>query len=336
MALAVKIRKEKAEEARRKLIGFNLFDSEYKILINGDYVLLPVSGKPEGFKVVDIPLQKRNKRKSFKDRLGEILTENEISQVRTSFDLIGNIAIVEIPPDLEKKETEIARALLDSIKAVKVVFKKEGSVYGSERIRKLKYLAGEDRSETVHTENGIKLKLDIKDVYFSPRLSYERLRILSRVNDGEIIADLFAGVGPFTLLIAKDRKVKVYAIDINARAIEYLKENIELNRLEGEVIVIHGDAMKVAPRRVADRIIMNLPKKSHEFLPLAFDVLKEKGGVIHFYTIAPEEELFTQGERTIKKIAEEKGVIARIENSKVVRSYSPGNYHVVFDIRVIS
>ncbi|GCC11584.1 ribosomal protein L11 methyltransferase [archaeon] len=336
MALAVKIRKEKAEETRKKLIESNLFDSEYKILINGNYVLLPVIGKPEGFEVVDIPLKKRKKRKNFRDRLGEILTENEISQVRTSFDLIGDIAVVEIPPDLEKKEKEIARALLDSVKAVKAVFKKEGSVYGSERIRKLKFLAGEHRSETVHTENGIKLKLDIKDVYFSPRLSYERLRVLSRVNDGEIIVDLFAGIGPFALLIAKNRKVKVYALDINARAIEYLKENVKLNRLEGEAIVIHGDAMKVAPQRVADRVIMNLPKKSHEFLPLAFDVLKEKGGVIHFYTIAPEEELFTQGERTIKRIAEEKRVNVRIENSKVVRSYSPGNYHVVFDIRVVS
>ncbi len=335
MALAVKVPREKAEEVRRKLLRDKLFDSRYKIKSHGNFILLPVKAPIEGLETVEIAMEERKKRKSFRERLGEILTKEELSHVRTSFDLIGDIAVIEVPEELEHRENEIAEALLLSVKAVKAVFKKESAISGSERVRKLKYLAGEERTETLHLENGIRLKLDIAKVYFSPRLSYERLRLLSKVKEGEVIADLFAGVGPFAILMARNKSVKVYAIDINARAIEYLRENIKLNRLRGEVIAIHGDAFKVAPRGVADRVIMNLPRSSHEFLPLAFDVLKKEGGIIHFYTIAPEEDLFTKGEKLIKEAAEEKGKRIEIEEKKVVRSYSPRNYHVVFDVRVI-
>lgn len=334
MALAVKVPKRKAEEAKRRLVREKLFDPSRKIEARGEYVFLPVSSPPEGYEVVEAQLEERRKRKGFEERLGEFLSPEEMKHVSTSFDLIGGIAILEVPLGLESRENDIAEALLDSVKAVRAVFKKEGRVTGRERVRRLRFLAGENRTETLHRENSIRLKLDIGRVYFSPRLSYERQRVASKVEDGEVIVDLFAGVGPFALLFARNRMVKVYAIDINASAVKYLEENIKLNRLKGEVVPLLGEASRVAPRWVADRVIMNLPRRSHEFLPLALEVLRKEGGVLHFYTLEPEEELFARGIKLAERVARKRGKALELEDSRVVRSYSPRRYHVAYDFRV--
>jgi tRNA (guanine37-N1)-methyltransferase len=73
----------------------------------------------------------------------------------------------------------------------------------------------------------------VTKVYFSPRLSQERLRIAQKVRGGEVVIDMFAGVGPFSIQIAKKfNNVKVYAIDTNPVAIQFLKQNIALNKIE--------------------------------------------------------------------------------------------------------
>ncbi len=202
-----------------------------------------------------------------------------------------------------------------------------------ERVRELKFLAGENRTETFYKEHGCRFRLDVAKVYFSPRLSHERERILAQTKDGEIVVDLFAGVGPFSILLAKHRDVKVYAIDINPAAIDYLKWNIALNKLEGRVVPLLGDAREVAPRNVATRVIMNLPKSSAQFLDLAFETIKQ--GTIHFYTISPEQDLYNSKIEFIKKVAEEKNKQVEIINKRIVRPYSPYHYHVVIDVKVL-
>ncbi len=227
---------------------------------------------------------------NLKELLKDKLTEDELKLLRRSFDVVGDIAIIEIPPELEHKEKIIAEALLSEHKNIKVVAKKASKVEGVERIRRVKVIAGENRTITLHKENGIVLKVDVNKVYFSPRLSSERLRILNQVKDGERIIDMFAGVGPYSILIAKNKDVEIDAIDINPHAYQLLLENMKLNKLKGKIVPHLGDAAEVIKTlRPADRIIMNLPEKAVEYLNLAASKIKN-GGIIHLYTFLKEGE----------------------------------------------
>jgi len=333
MALAIKVPRQEAEKVRQELLRKELFDPEYRISSRGRFVFLPVKARPRGYEVVEVDLEKREKKKSFEEVLKEILTPEELSQVKKSFDFVGDIALLEVPPQLEHREKEIAMALLSSVKAVKSVFKKKGRIGGRERVREVEHLAGEKKTETLHRENGIVLRLDVARVYFSPRLSYERQRVERKVVEGEVIVDLFAGVGPFSIFFARNKDVKVYALDLNPWAIEYLKKNIEMNPLKGEVIPLLGDAEKAAPRGVAHRVIMNLPREGEKYLPLALEVLGEKG-TIHFYTIEGEEELFRRGKELAQELARERGRSLEVEEARVVKSYSPRHYHVAYDLKI--
>lgn len=334
--LGVKAAVKDAEKVRRKLLRLGALDSKLKIRREKNFVVLPVKIEKikelKKFETTEVDFEAQEIRKKFSEYLLQFLPEEETRHVRTSFDIIGNIAVIEISEKLERYEQKIAESLMLAHKNIKTVFKKGSEVRGTERVRELKFLWGEEKTETLYKEHGCRFRLDVAKVYFSPRLSYERQRILKQVKDGEVIVDLFAGVGPFSILLARYRNVKVYAIDINPAAVEYLKENVKLNKVEDRVIPLLGDAHEVAPRKVASRVIMNLPKSSDKYLDLAFDVLKE--GVIHFYTISPEDDLYDSKVEFIRKIAKEKNRRIKILNKRIVRPYSPRNYHVGIDVVV--
>ena len=131
----------------------------------------------------------------------------------------GDIVILEIPEDLEGYKNLIGEAALKFTKR-KAVFRKKSEIKGIIRTRELEHIAGEVVSETIHHEFGCKLMLDVKKVYFSPRLATERKRVADNVKDNEIIVDMFAGFGPFPILITKDHDVQIYAIDIESRGLQ--------------------------------------------------------------------------------------------------------------------
>lgn len=204
-----------------------------------------------------------------------------------SFDIVGDIAIIKFREDIDLNE--IADYILKKHKNIKNVAVDYG-VTGKTRVRNLELIRGE-RTETIHREYGVRIKVDISKVYFSPRLATERWKVVSSVNDGEVIYDMFAGCGPFSVLIAKYRNVRIYAGDINPYAIEYLKENIRLNKV-GNIYPLLGDAKEIyrkIPEKV-DRVIMNLPHSASEFIPYAIETLKKRG-VIHYYEILPKDEV---------------------------------------------
>lgn len=274
----------------------------------------------------------------FKELLKGKLREEELKAVKRAFDIIGDIAIVEIPQGLEGKERLIAEAIAKFHKNVKVVCKKAGAVSGEERIREVKVIFGEERTETIHFENNCKFKLDVSKVFFTPRLASERLRILKKVRKNEVVVDLFSGVGPYAIQIAKfsDPKV-VYAIDKNPNAYNYLVENIRLNKVQGKVIPFLGDCREVVKKvgiKGVDRIIMNLPKSADNFLDVAFGICK-KGSVVHFYYFLREEELFSKGEDIIKKNALKFGREVKFLEERKCGELAPRIYRVVIDFQVL-
>ena len=330
--LGVRVPAKDAQRVKRELKEAGALDTSKKAARDGDFVIFPVKGEVEGHDTVETEFKGFRGHRKLKDVLSEHLTPEEISLAKRAFDTIGDIAIIEVPPELEAQEKFIAKALTEAHKNIRSVYKKSGDIRGEQRTRELKFLYGEERTETLHKEHRMKLKLDISKTYFSPRLSAERERILSQTKDGEVVVDLFAGIGPFSILLAKNRDLKAYAIDTNPHAFEYLKENIRINKVGDRVVPLLGDCRQVAPKGAATRVIMNLPKSSDEFLGLAFDTVKE--GIVHYYAISPEEDLYESKIDFIKKVAEKKRKKIEILNRKIVRPYSPYNYHIAIDIGV--
>ncbi len=249
-----------------------------------------------------------------KELLKNVLGEEELEIAPSSFDVVGDIAIIKIPPQLEKKEKKIGEQLL-KFKNVKTILKKEGKVGEEFRIRKYKFLGGEKRKETLHKEYGCRYKLNIEKVYFSPRIGSERERIVKQVKKGEKILVLFAGIGPYAIQIAKNREVDIYAIEINPKAVKYFKENTKLNKVENKIKVFEGDVRKIVPKlkEKFDRIIMPLPKDAENFLDLA-KLVSKKNTIIHSYIFAT-----SKGE-AIKKI--DKKVINCVECGTYSRDIS--------------
>lgn len=273
------------------------------------------------------------KAKNIKEVLRDILTEEELKEVVGSFDIIGDIAITEIAPSLISKEKKIAEAITQVHKHIKVVAKKQSAMQGEYRTRKLKIIFGENRTETLHKENNVEMLMDIAKVYFSPRLSYERKRIAEQVRDNEKILALFAGIGPFPLVIAKNnKKCEITAIELNPVGVEYMKKNIALNKIKN-IDVIYGDVAEIIPKNYsdyADRIIMPLPKGGEAFLKTAC-IGAKNNAIIHFYTFADVKDPFAQAHEKIFSCLGKKNV--EIVFERVVRPFSPGIVQIVIDFK---
>jgi len=348
-ALAVVVARARGEDVRRLLASIGVLDHSLKIKNLGDELAIPLS-KPlsreveewlrEAYKAVikeeefeEIP----KKPKTVLEWLGDKLPPHLLAVVPRSWDLIGDIAIVEIPDELLGREKLIAEAILALHKNIKSVYMKTGPVSGNFRVRELRLIGGEDKSVTMHREHGALFYVDVKNVYFSPRLATERKRVAEQVKDGEVVLDMFSGVGPFAIQIALRRRALVHAIELNPVAYECLKKNIELNKLKGRVIPHLGDAREVVEKHLPhnfDRVIMNLPEKSLDFIDVALKALKGRG-VLHVYVFKEEPQPVERAEEAVKlKVEESNWRVVRVLYSGAVRQTAPRRWQVVVDCEV--
>ncbi|MFH1450784.1 MAG: class I SAM-dependent methyltransferase family protein [archaeon] len=338
---SLKVAKKNAESARKKLISFNYFDFNRKTGVSGNFVYFPLKDGFSKSKLMGlgaISAKKlstlKSKPKSMSELLSKKLSKKELDILKTSFDIFGDVIIVEIPLQLVKKEKEIGGALLKLYPRVRAIFKKSGAVSGVTRARPMKKIAGTGSAEATYKEHGCTLKFDISKVFFTPRLSTERGIVAGKVKAGETVLCMFAGCGPFAILIAKKQPniKEVHAVDINPDAFRYLQENIRINKVSEKVKPYCGDAKKLISSKftgIADRVIMNLPKTSVNFLSDALKALKPEGGVIHYYTFkATKEEV----QKEIKqRLAGKKHKILAIRN---VKPYAPREYCFAADIKI--
>ena len=202
----------------------------------------------------------------------------------SGIDVVGDIAIVRLADFGPKEKRKIAETLIGEMKNVRVVMEQKGGIEGEFRLRRLRHLAGERRTMTVHRENGCAFKVDVAKCYFSPRLSTERLRVARGVKEEENVLNMFAGVGPFSITIAKLAGAHVTSFEVNEFAAKLHLENNRLNRVEGLVDVHTGDARVIglATQARFDRILMPLPERADTFLPMAL-ALARKGAMVHYY-----------------------------------------------------
>ena len=273
------------------------------------------------------------------DLLAGKLPSPLMKKVPRAIDFVGDIAIIEVPPELEAYKKAISEALLKAHKNVCTVLEKTGIVDGVYRLREFTFLAGIEKTETMHREHGCVYQVDLAKTYFSPRLSYEHDRVASQVTENEFVIDMFAGVGPFSILIAKRIEgVRVHAIDINPAAVVSLRRNVALNRVTKKVTPLLGDVREVIKAKFAnsaDRVIMNLPKAANTYVNVACDALKPTGGIVHYYDlVGTPNPLETARVRLAEEVSYANREVTKILSTRRVRETAPFKWQVVVDARI--
>ncbi len=345
--LAIIVNKKDAEKVKKLLLKTNLLDDNRKIRRYNGNVEFPIKCKPNikigvNYKIIEQKNENKNKneneneniifRKKFvpfeeiKKKLYGKISINDYKNLPKKWEKFGDVLVLKMKNIKSKK---IVAETYAKILNCKTVLEDVGGISGIERKPNFKLLYGKD-TETIHVENGIKYKFDVAKIMFSSGNIDERIRMSKIANKNEIVVDMFAGIGYFTLPIAVYSKAKVIACEINPIAYEYLKENILLNKVEKLVEVRLGDCRKVAPKKAADRIIMGY-LDSIKFLSFAIEVLKNKG-TIHLHQNCKEEEFPNKLIKKIKRIVEDKGKSVEILKYRKIKSYAPRILHVVFDL----
>lgn len=335
MVLTVKAKPADAQKVKKLLVSKGVFDQDYKIKREKHYVFLPVKrriARPK-LEYANKRLEKIERKKSLQEVLEKRLTEKELESAPASFDIVGDIAIIEIKDEIKKHEKFIAQALLRLHKNIKTVVKKASAHGGEFRVQKMKHLAGEKKKVTVHRESGVRIKLDIEKVYFSARLSHERLRIADQVKKGEQVLVMFSGCAPYPLVIARNSPAKhIAGIEKNPAAHRYAMQNLELNRgVAGRITLYKGDVRQVIPGldRKFDRIVMPLPMSAEDFLADAFKAAK-KGTIIHFYDFLEEKDIPDAAIRKIKRRRKKSRILRTVKCGQ----FSPSVYRICVDFRI--
>lgn len=349
-SMGIKVHKGHAEELRRILLDTGLYDKGLKPVRVGDFVIFPLKSKDIGhlhevkdsiaieFEITyaKFPVARNYTPGGYRAVVEGVPRELHML-LPSSYDIVGNIAIIKLPKELMAYKENIASAIIKTNRCVKGVYADLG-VWADKRIRKLVHMGGEKNTTTLHREHGLKMRVDISRVYFSPRLATERMRVAKAIKNYMTTGlDMFAGIGPFSLLIAKMYpKICIWALDFNPVAIELLKYNISLNNLRNRIIPVEGESHTLAKVFVEkgmkfDFIIMNLPHNAIDFLLDAFNLVSN-GGMIFLYAIVQRMDGVDTICHRIKKEAKIVGKKATISEWHIVHPYSPKEDMMAFYI----
>ena len=319
----VSVAVERGEETRQALAERGLLAGDREIEVSEGCIYLPVTDAaavPPEFEVVERDPAERRRQRTPADILG----------YEPTYERLGRVIVVD--EDDPERARELAEAVMDSDIPCETVVNRASEVRGEFRVREWEVLTG-DGTETTHREYGHEFRLDIREVYFSPRLATERHRVVEQVREGERVFDMFAGVGPFAVPVAA-RGAAVVACDLNPRAIEYLRENARRNKVEERITAREGDVREVAAEygNWADRVVMNLPHTASDFLDTAVSLAGEEC-TLHVYDIQHEDDPFGPATRALETAAGE-GYEVTVETERVVRSYAPHEVNVCLDARL--
>ncbi len=350
--MSLKIPKKHGENAKQLLTKLRLLNRDLAPKIVNDMLYMPLSRTPQpeeqkqlhkALGKTDLSQEKFPSRSqhagSLEQVLGKQLPSSIIPFVSKSFDVIGDIAIIELSPTTELFEKNIAEALMRVHTSVKAVYSKAGPITDDRRLRRLHLVMGVDRTETIHRELGCRFKVDIARAFFSPRLSAEHKRVAEQVQPRECVVDMFAGVGPFSILIAKRLvSVQVHAIDANPEAAELIGENARMNKVQDRIKVWPGDARVVVNDNLtglATRVIMNHPSQAREFLETACRALQRGGGILHYYTFADGLDSESNAGKELAAGLDNSGWrIEKTLDTHKVRGVGPLKWQIVIDAKI--
>jgi len=341
----VGIKKKDAEKVKAKLIEQHNYKFEVKPFRDEDFVYFPVLDRKKAEKYgtvskkeASIYLKQTPSLKEILDKLG--LKRNQINAI-TSYDTVGTIAILKITKDLEPYEKKIANAMLETNPQLETIVKKVKEHHGVYRVQSVKFIAGKRKLTTLVKEAGAIFKVKVGDMFFSPRLSFERLRISDMIRPKTNVCVFFAGVAPFSILVAKRQPLvnKVLSVELNPKAHKAALENIKLNKVETKVEAVCADVNKYADKITdwADYCVMPLPKTSDNFLEAAFTVVKKgkETGLISLYKFVPSDKPYDDLLKELQGFAKSKGYKLKVVSKRQVRDYSAKVIQVVVDFKLV-
>lgn len=257
-----------------------------------------------------------------------------------AYDIMGNVALLKFPektpPAFKKK---FAQRIMRENSAVKTVLEKTGRFKGRLRKQETGWIAGEKTKKVLYRENGCVFRFNIDKTYFSSRLSNERKEIASMIKKDSTVLVMFAGAGPFSIVIAKGSKAeKVYSNEVNKEANKYGKLNAQLNKVKNKIEFVDGDIKKVAlslkSREMKfDYIVMPRPQLKDSFLKQAF-ILSKKGTIVFYYDFCRDNEKDMIAEK-IKKEALDAKKKVKILRMKTAGEIAPHKIRVRVDFEVL-
>lgn len=337
--IAVDVPREHAEALRTELSRENLVDRSLRFGGREGRILIPLKGRPNldldlfGAQLVEwnewrsraTPTKPIERIRSHLNLPIELARE-----LPRKWELIGDVLLLpHISSALREVEERVAAGYAEVLGA-KTVLEQSG-VSGPWRLPSARKLWG-NGTVTIHRENGVMFKLDVSRLMFSSGNLSERMQMARVCREGEVVVDMFAGIGQLSLPITVHSKPsKVYACEINPEAFSYLQENVRLNRA-WKMIPLHGDCEEVAPEGVADRVILG-HFESHKRLGKAFRVLRDRG-FLHYHETCPNELLPRRPLGRVEGIAGKAGFVILNATLRRVKSFAPGVSHVVVDLEV--
>ena len=335
----VAVPKERAQDLLRRLHSSRLVDQSLKISKQDDEILIPLVAEPPfdlglfGARWEDRPrLRERRGRRDVMDQIQQRLRTAGIplELAPHRWKRIGDVLVLQIAEAAQDHARSIA-AIYGSVLATRAVIEDRSGIHGRLRTPDIRILWGHG-TETVHVEGGIRYALDVAQVMMSPGNIEERMGIAGRLRPGAIVTDLFAGIGYFALPIAiRGQAEIVYACEINPTSYAFLVRNIRLNRA-ANVIPLLGDCREVAPRGVADYVIMG-HFDAREYLGVAFAALRGKGTIV-YHGLSPKEQYPDRITQTLGEAARANWRNVTSIRTRIVKSYAPGIVHEVAELDV--
>jgi len=341
--LALRVPSRNAEAARHLMTQSGILDKHHRILSGDGFTEIPALARPlpdlmaslEGLGSEVIDSREYPWRETFKQPFKDILADIEIPEVLKEllpkkWEQLGHVLVLKIDPELDAWKGEIARAYAHILK-MDTVLRDTGGIKGQYREPVMEFLLGQ-KAETTHMENGIRYCLDASRLMFSSGNVDERIRMSNVCESGEVVVDMFAGIGYFTLPMAvHSEPARIVSHEINSLAFEYLKKNIELN--DAQVVEpVRGNCLD-AEEGIADRVVMGYVGTTHEYLPKAIRILRGKG-MIHYHETCPEKLMQERPLARVKEAAMDAGKHIEIIEIRKIKSYSPGVWHVVIDVAI--
>lgn len=338
--LLAKVPNGRAEAVRKVLFRKGLGRKDRRILREGGFIFIPLSAEPPtilreelGLELVEGETREKScyrpphdvivERADIPDHLKELVPRH--------WEMLGDVLVLRLPEELVPHRESLA-ATYASVLGARAVLRERSHIGGVYRIPDMEVLWG-DGTETVHLENGILYKLDAARLMFSSGNIDEKLRMAALDCRGEIVVDMFAGIGYFTLPLALHaRASKVISCEINPLAFHYLCENVQLNGLESVVEPVLGDNRDLPGEGIADRVVMGYVRTTAQHLCTAFRLVR-KGGTIHYQDTFPLEVFPEMAWENLASAADGRSYEVRL--MKEVKSYSPGVSHMVLDVAVL-
>ncbi|MGQ0534443.1 MAG: class I SAM-dependent methyltransferase [Methanobacteriota archaeon] len=334
----------RGEDARRALLSRGLLDPDRRIAVSGGDLLLPIrsTSAPEpvaeefGGRVVEAALEPRALRPTpferVRERLAAVLAPDALALLPDRWDLVGDVVVLCLRPDLAPQGSEVGRAYAEVLGAKTALWDREG-IRGELREPVVEHLWG-NGTETVHLEHGIRYRFDAARVMFASGNLEERARMAQVARSGETAVDLFAGIGYFSLPLAKGGAARVVACEKNPVAHRYLVANAAENALADRIEARLGDCRDVAPEGVADRVVLGYFPGTAAFLPTAFRALKSEGGIVHYHDVAGARAWREELQERFVKAASVAGLRPTALGLRRVKTYSPGHVHACVDAEV--